>query len=179
MKFLARNILVLVVFVCVLPAVASAGTNEDKFTPQQMRAEGESMVAGMRAMRDNAEAALRKARADKDLARLDCINEALIALKGVLKLAEDYLYDLQAELKQGNKKAVQSSFVKIKIAKKKTADLDARIRSCGGPTEEGIVEGKPIIERTVDSDLPTQDPLEGLETEAVFVEKPSATSPYH
>lgn len=171
----------MLVIIAVSFAVAGSGPAaqaEEKLTVQQMAGQAEQMVNGMRGLRDSAEAGLRKARSDKDLARLDCINEALIALKGVLKLAEDYLYDLQAELKQGNQKSVQSNFVKIKIAKKKIADLDARVRSCGGPSEEGVVEGKPIIEKTVDSDLPTQDPLEGLETEAVFVEKPSATSPY-
>jgi hypothetical protein len=168
------------VLVAVAPAdPAWAGSGADKLTAQQMGVEGGKLVDEMRKLRDAAEAALRKARADKAMDRLDCINEALIALKGVLKLGEDYLYDLQADLKTGDAKAVEASFSKIKIAHKKVSDLDARVRSCGGPSEEGVVEGKPIVERTFDSNLPSQDPLDNLETEAVFMEKPTGTSPYH
>jgi hypothetical protein len=158
-------------------AVASPGA--DELPLNEVKSKASKAIEDMRGRRDKAEAALRQARADRAMGRLDCVNEALIALKGVLKLAEGYLYDLQAESKDGNKKGANASFAKIKIAMKKVDDLDARLRSCGGPSDEGVVEGKPIIERIVDADLPTQDPLEGLESEAVFVESPPNASPYN
>ncbi len=167
------------VLVLSLPTAVRAGAVEDELSQQEMKAFAEKAVEEMRLRRDQAESALRAARADQHMARLDCVNEALIALKGVLKLAEDYLYDLQAEYKQGNAKAVGDSFTKIKLAKKKIDDLDARVRSCGGPSEEGVVEGEPVIERQLDADLPSQDPLEGLESDAIFVERPGTASPYH
>lgn len=147
---------------------------------EQMHVKAGEMLAGMRAMRDSGEATLREARSNKDVGQLDSVNEALIALKGVLKLAEDYFYDLKAAFKDADAKAVASSYVKIAMAAKKIADLDARIRSSGGPGTQGAEDdGTPIIDRTTDSDLPSQDPLQGLETEAVFVEKPQAVSPYN
>ena len=158
--------------------VLQAGETADTLTMDQMKQKAEAMVEDMGAIRDNAEAKLRKARADKDMATLDAVNEALIALKGVLKLAEDYLYDLQADYKANNEKAVESSYKKILIAMKKIADLDARVRSSGGPTEAGVTEGEPVIERSIDPDLPSQDPLENLEGDPVFTEKPPGSSPW-
>jgi len=110
---------------------------------------------------------------------MDCINEAPIALKGVQKLAEDYHYDLKASCKQGDAKGVQASYTKIKLAMKKIEDLDSRLRGCGGPADEGVVEGKPVVEKYLDPDLPSQDPLQGLETDEIFIERPPVASPYH
>jgi len=144
-----------------------------------MRTQGDSMLNDMRAARDQGEAALRAARSNKNTEQLDCVNDALIALKGVLKLAEDYYYDLQAALKDSDAASVKSNYGKIAMTNKKITDLDARIRSCGAPSSQGAEDdGKPIIDRTVDSDLPNQDPLQGLETEAVFVEQAQSVSPY-
>jgi len=158
--------------------VAAAAPGAGELPLDEVKSKAEKAIEDMRNRRDKAEAALRQARTDRAMGRLDCVNEALIALKGVLKLAEGYLYDLQAEAKERNKKAANASYAKIKIAMKKVDDLDARLRSCGGPSDEGVVEGKPVIERIVDADLPSQDPLEGLESEAVFVESPPNASPY-
>jgi len=163
----------------VLLLVPRLGRGQENLTADQMKTKAEALVAEMRGMRDNAEAMLREARAAKQMDVLDVINEALIALKGVLKLAEDYLYDLQAGYKDGDVKEVKSNFTKIKIAHKKVSDLDARVRSAGGASDSGIVEGEPTIEKTADSDLPSQDPLEGLESESVFVEKPAGASPFN
>jgi len=159
------------------PVLALPPNPDTAMSAEQMLKDAEKSIGEMRGMRDNAETALRKARADKDAARLDCVNEALIALKGVLKLGEDYVYDLQAEHRAGNAAGVKAAYGKLAIARKKMEDLDARVRSCGGPAEEGVVEGKPVIERVLDPDLPNEDPLEALETESEFIEKPPVTSP--
>ncbi len=173
-----RVALLLILFVSNV-GVAVAASRADELPVDEVKGKAEKAIEDMRGQRDKAEAALRQARTDRAMGRLDCVNEALIALKGVLKLAEGYLYDLQAEAKEGNKKGANASYGKIKIAMKKVDDLDARLRSCGGPSDEGVVEGKPVIDRIVDADLPNQDPLEGLESEAVFVESPPNASPYH
>ncbi len=173
-----RNLLV-VVGVLGFVGVAHAAPMADELSLSKVQEEAAKAIEDMRGRRDKAEAALRQARTDRAMGRLDCVNEALIALKGVLKLGEGYLYDLQAEAKEGNTKAANSSYAKIKIAMKKVDDLDARLRSCGGPSDEGVVEGKPIVERFTDADLPSKDPLEGLESESEFVESQPLVSPFN
>ena len=155
------------------------GSSKDKLSVSAMQKKAEAAVGKIRGMREAAEARLRSARKDQAMARLDCVNEGLIALKGVLKLAEDYLYDLQADAKQGNDQEVRRGLGMINIAGKKAEDLDSRIRSCGGPSEAGVVEGEPVVERYLDPDLPLEDPADLLETETLFVERPFVSSPYY
>ena len=159
-------------------AWADRGDDDPKISVAEMSADAEARLEGMRNMRDSAEAAVRKARSDKDWARMECINEALIALKGVLKLAEDYKYDLQSYSAQGDDKAVSREHHRIVLAGKKLATLDGQWKACGSPTEEGIVEGEPVIQKKLSPDLPNQDPLSGLETDDTFVSRPSVNSPY-
>ena len=144
---------------------------------KEMIAQADKLIAEMRAMKDSAEARLRRARQDKDIERMDNINEALIALKGVLNLAEGYYYDLKS--KAGDAKAARTEFIKLRIAYNKMQELDAQIRASGGPTDQGVVEGRPVIQWTKDSDLPEMDPVDELEFWEVYLERPEIASPYH
>ncbi len=146
-------------------------------TAKEMITKADGLIAEMRAMKDSAEARLRRARQDKDIERMDNINEALIALKGVLNLAEGYYYDLKS--KANDVKAARTEFIKLKIAYSKMQELDAQIRAAGGPADQGVVEGRPVISWTKDSDLPDMDPVEELEFWEVYLERPEIASPYH
>jgi len=146
-------------------------------TAKEMISQADKLIAEMRAMKDSAEARLRRARQDKDIERMDNINEALIALKGVLNLAEGYYYDLKS--KANDVKAARTEFIKLRIAYNKMQELDAQIRASGGPADQGVVEGRPVIQWTKDSDLPDMDPVEELEFWEVYLERPEIASPYH
>lgn len=146
-------------------------------TAKEMITKADGLIAEMRAMKDSAEARLRRARQDKDIERMDNINEALIALKGVLNLAEGYYYDLKS--KANDVKAARTEFIKLKIAYSKMQELDAQIRAAGGPADQGVVEGRPVISWTKDADLPDMDPVEELEFWEVYLERPEIASPYH
>ena len=148
-------------------------------TVDEMKKATQNIIATLRVLRDNGETSLRAAKAAKQMDRMDCVNEALIALKGVLKLAEDYGYDLDAAAKQSDGPGVKRHFKQLNFAKKKVEDLDARVRSCGGPLDDGIVEGEPNIEKLFDADLPNQDPIQGLESDSMFVSKPNSISPWN
>ncbi len=143
----------------------------------EMVTKADGLIAEMRAMKDSAEARLRRARQDKDIERMDNINEALIALKGVLNLAEGYYYDLKA--KTCEPKVARTEFIKLRIAYNKMQELDAQIRAAGGPADQGVVEGRPVIQWTKDKDLPDMDPVEELEFWEVYLERPEIASPYH
>ena len=146
-------------------------------TAKEMMTKADVLMAEMRAMKDSAEARLRRARQEKDIERMDNINEALIALKGVLNLAEGYYYDLKSKANDAN--AARTEFIKLRIAYNKMQELDAQIRAAGGPADQGVVEGRPVIQWTMDADLPDMDPVEELEFWEVYLERPEIASPYH
>lgn len=153
--------------------------DEKKMSMGEMAKEANKMLSEMRTLKDQAEARLRKARSDKDIERMDAINEALIALKGVLNLAEGYFYDLDDRIKNGDAKGAAAEFRKIKISYSKMQELDSQIRSAGGPSDQGVVEGKPVVEWSKDADLPTEDPAEDLQFNEVYLDRPESASPFH
>jgi len=140
-------------------ALAGGVAAEDRLSIKDMVDASGKMMTDVRGMRDNAESALRQARADQDMKSLDCVTEALIAMKGVMKLFEGYYYDLANEAKSGNQKGAEDAYGKLGTAKKKLDELDTRVRGCGGPSKTGIVEGKPVVERVVNPGGPDQDPV--------------------
>ena len=158
-------------------AEVSLAAEGNSMTAEEMVRAGDKIVGECRTAKDRAEAALRTARGDKDIERMDCINEGLIALKGVLNLAEGYNYDLKAQ--KANRKASRTEFIKLNIAYQKFQELDAQIRSCGGPAEQGIVEGRPVIQWANDQDLPDAQSVDQVDFWQVYLERPSVASPYH
>lgn len=153
-------------------------SSTDGMSVEAMLKEGRKIQAGMRASREEAEDSLRKARAANNVASMDCVNEALIAMKGIQRLGDDYAFAMEADAKQGNSKAVREGLGKIRIAGRKSEELSARVQGCGGPAEAGIVEGRPAVERVEDPDLPEGDPVDVLDSEAIFVDRPMTVSPY-
>jgi len=140
-------------------ALATGAAAEDKLSVADMVKASEKAMTEVQGTRAHAEAALRQARADQDMKQLDCVTEALIAMKGVMKLFEGYYYDLATESKAGNQKGAEDAYGKLTTAKKKLDELDNRVRGCGGPSRTGVVEGKPLVERSVEPGGPNQDPV--------------------
>lgn len=174
-----RSLLPAVLAVLVALSGASSAYARDGASVDEMVAKGRKMVEEMRQMQDKAEGQLRSARRANNTVLLDCVNEGLLALKGVLRLAEDYVYDMEAEGRQSNAKGVGELLGKVKIAREKSEQLEARILSCGGPAVDGVVEGKPVVEKITDVDLPGDSSVESLDSEAIFVDRPSVVSPYN
>ncbi|MBM4372596.1 MAG: hypothetical protein FJ098_13125 [Deltaproteobacteria bacterium] len=148
-----------------------------KMTYQEMVKEGAEIIADIRAMKDAAEERLRKAREDKAIETMDSINDALIALKGVLRLAEGYYYDLKS--KASDLGAARTEFIKLRIAHNKAMELDAQIRAAGGPGDQGVVEGRPVIQWKKDKDLPFDSVVDELSFWEVYLERPQIPSPFH
>ncbi len=122
---------------------------------------------------------LREAREEGPVHVLDCVNEGLTAMKGVVRLGDDYLVGMEADAAKKNIQAVREALGKLRIAGRKVDELAARVQACGGPGTAGIVEGRPAIERVGEPDLPEVDVLESLDAEALLIDRPTAISPYH
>ncbi|HIA03315.1 MAG TPA: hypothetical protein EYN06_07495 [Myxococcales bacterium] len=144
---------------------------------QQLKKATEDMN-GMKAVLNNAFNMLKDARKKQDIQELNCINEALSAIKGLMRLSEQNFVMLQEAVARNDRRTAEHEFVKISIAHNKINDLDGRVRSCGGPSSGGTIDGRPRIELLKDSDLPEEDPAEGLQIIHVNVERPPSASPF-
>ena len=147
-----------------------------EMTAQQMSASAEQQVADMNEMLKAAFKQLEDARGTQDLSRVTCISDALTPMKGLLKLAERNKIALQEAAARSDRDKAEHEAIKISIAATKLGELDAQVRSCGGPDSEGTVDGRPIIEKVLDKDLPSEDPTEDFKDVDVLLARPVSAS---
>jgi len=163
-----------------MPVVAVAEEMPNNLTKEQVMSEGENLIKAINEVRREAEATLRKLNEQGDAAGMTAVGEAYTALKGLEKLAEDWLFELKSFANQGNLKQAWEILQKIKITKKKVDDLDSQVKSSRRVGDALLEEGQPTLEKLVDADLPTseQDPLESTKSDQIVLQVPVATSPY-
>jgi hypothetical protein len=102
---------------------------------------------------------LSKARESKDVIRLNCVNEKLTPMKGILKIAEDSLIALQENVATGNIEAARYDYSKIKIANEKINTLLVQAINCVGA--ESTYTGDTEVAVDVDPDRVGDDPYYG------------------
>ncbi len=95
---------------------------------------------------------LEEARNEKDIVKLNCVNEKLTQIKGLLKVAEQADISLHEAI-SANDEGADSEFAKIGIARTKVEALRSDSEQCIGQLAY-IVDEKTTVEVQQPSDLP-------------------------
>ncbi len=110
---------------------------------------------------------LEEARAAKDVVKLNCVNEKLTRIKGLLRISEQSDVQLQESAARKESENTKQEFVKISIAGQKVEQLRAEIEQCIGQlafrTDENL-----SVELELPEYLPRGDPsrlVRGLPTD--------------
>ncbi len=161
------------------PAFSQRSDNAPvQLTGEQKVKKAKKMLKEMHSILTYALQVHKEASEKQDVQKLNGVNEALSAIKGLLRLSEQSFVLLQESVAKNNARTAEHEFVKISIAYTKLKDLYGRVRSLTRPTAGGSVDGRPVIERILDPDLPTEDPLEGLKDIQVDIQRPPSASPF-
>ncbi|MCP4448942.1 MAG: hypothetical protein GY811_26955 [Myxococcales bacterium] len=106
------------------------------------------------------------ARKQKDVIKLNCVNDKLLQVKQLLNIAEGGRTDLVEAIAQGDNDASHFQFSQITIAKEKTDVLRGEAEGCIGeelvflgPTEVEVNEGNVTDDPTEDDDLEPADDI--------------------
>lgn len=101
-------------------------------------------------------AKLEEARSSRDVVKLNCVNEKLTNIKGLLRISEQADVSLQESVARREEQAADHEFTKVAIARQKIEQLKAEAEQCvgllafeTGPTE--VIVQEP-------ADLPALDP---------------------
>ena len=101
---------------------------------------------------------------EKDLLKLNCINEKLSAIKGFLKVSEQSLVKMR---ESGDKESVAHQFALVSIAGSKVQNLGVEAQSCAG--EVLRYSGQTEIIPEIDPDIAEVDSTNIVnETETLF-----------
>ena len=100
---------------------------------------------------------LEEARATTDVVKLNCVNEKLTQVKGLLRISEQSDVALQEAVAKKDTTAAEHEYSKVSIAKNKVEQLRTESEQCIGQlafrTDENLT-----VEVEVPSGLPTEDP---------------------
>lgn len=100
---------------------------------------------------------LEEARATKDVVKLNCVNEKLTQVKGLLRISEQSDVALQEAVAKKDTIAAEHEYSKVSIARSKVDQLRGEAEQCIGQlafrTDENLT-----VEVEVPSGLPTEDP---------------------
>ncbi len=117
---------------------------------------------------------LGEAREERDVVKLNCVNEKLTAIKGLLKISEQAQTSLLEFIARRNVEAAVHKFDMIMIAKRKIDQLLGESEGCIGEMAVYVGDTQVEVEITgVGDDDPTQDI-----TDFPPVLRPSAASPF-
>ncbi len=133
-------------------------------------------LADMKAVLSSVLGLLKTAREEKDVIKVNCVNEKLTNIKGLLRISEQADITLQEAVAKGERDTATHEFHKIAISHQKIKVLKTEAEQCVG--ELAFAVGKTTVEVEVDEDVvPEQDPTQ-VELPETPVVRPPAASPY-
>jgi hypothetical protein len=126
--------------------------------PEKIRVSAEALVKMRLALKDVL-SKLEEARNSKDVVKLNCVNEKLTQIKGLLRISEQSDVQLQEAVAKRETATGEHEYTKVTIARSKIDQLRAEAEECIGQlafrTDENL-----SIEVEVPDYLPSGDPTQ-------------------
>lgn len=116
-----------------------------------------------------------KAKKDRDMVKLNCVNDKLTQLKGHMAVTDQSLTSLDADIAKGDDAARQHEFTRITILFQKVVTLGTEAEQCIG--EDVSFVGATQVDVEVDPSIPAGDPTEPP-LPVPSVERPPEASPF-
>jgi len=176
-----RILLALVGVLAVAPASAQTKAGPPKaaasgLSDQQKLEQAEDHLARMKLVLKQVIGRLEDARNEKDIVRLNCVNEKLTQIKGLLKVSEQADIAMQEAVARRDESA-EGEFQKIGIARAKVDQLRSEVEECIGQLAFAVDE-KTTVEVEQPKDLPITD-MTQREPPAPIVSRPPPASRYY
>lgn len=141
--------------------------------PEKIRVSGEAVTKMRTALKDVL-GKLEEARSSKDVVKLNCVNEKLTQIKGLLRISEQADVTLQESVAKKETGTAEHEYTKVTIARSKVDQLRAEAEECIGQlafrTDENL-----SVEVEVPEYLPSGDPTQMQPAIPVDVRPPPAS----
>jgi hypothetical protein len=142
--------------------------------PEQMR-EAARVIDMMTAMRRRVSDMLDRARQERDIIKVNCLNDKLTQIDVTLRSAREHQELLQTAVGINNDGQRNHEYALLTIFRQRSEALEAEARQCIGEEAGGFGEGTTVSVR-VNPNIPTQ-PTDEYPVEPVVPERPLEPSP--
>lgn len=132
-------------------------------------------VTGMREVLRDVLTKLEEARRTQDVVKLNCVNEKLTQLKGLLRISEQSDVALQESVARHEVTASEHEYTKVMIAQQKVAQLRTEAEQCIGQLAFRT-DGTLAVEVEEPKDLPGGDPSRDPPPDVVIIRPPAASA---
>jgi hypothetical protein len=150
-----------------LPAV-------QQISPTQMRSEADAATSEMQVSLKRVLTMVEKARTARDIQLLNCLNEQLVQMKTLIRVAQQANVNLQEFLAKDQIEAAGHERRKIGLAREKVKSIAGQAEQC--LEESGAEGGKTVV--TVEKPTYPGDPTHLDTPEPGGLETPPSASPY-
>lgn len=134
------------------PEVTASIQKESNLTPAEMQAKSEEHLKEMHETLARVVELQKLARKQKDVIKLNCVNDKLLQVKQLLNIAEAGRTDMVEAIAQQDSESTQHQFSQVTISREKTDGLRSEAEGCIGeeliflgPTEVDV-DGPDIID---------------------------------
>lgn len=153
-----------------MPALQKASEVPD---PEKLERSSKALTTMRSALREVLEK-LEEARSTKDVVKLNCVNEKLTQIKGLLRISEQSDVSLQEAVARKETTASEHEYTKVMIAQQKVSQLRQETEECIGQlafrTDENL-----SVEVEEPRDLPGGDPTKPPPPDEVIIRPPPAS----
>jgi hypothetical protein len=144
-------------------------------SPDEMRQQADKLIQNMQRALQRGIQLQNTARRQKDVIKLNCINDKLLQIKQLLNIAEQSRTNMVEAIAQNDEGGSYHQYSQVTIAHEKVSGLLSEAEGCIG--EEIVFVGETKV--TVDEpELPDDDPTD-ISPEPVDVEPPGYASPFN
>lgn len=137
---------------------AIGGIDAASVPVEEKQSKVESMLAEQRKILARATNLLKEARAAKDIVQLNCVNEKLTQIKGLLKISENGSVKMYEAIANAQDDVINHEFTKISVAHQRAVSLGAEAEQCVG--EIAVYTGQTEVSVEIDDDVTEYDPTE-------------------
>ncbi len=123
-----------------IPAVVGAGLSSKQKLDQAINTES-TLESGVERILGQIE----DAQKSKDILRLNCLNEKLGQLRGLLKVVQDAKLGLREAVARENADLEEHHFRKVAISQEQGQVIIAEAEACAGSTGSGGVDGTRVV----------------------------------
>lgn len=125
-------------------------------SPAQLAADVEGMLNEMRAGLKQSLELIATARRKKDIVRLNCLNDKVTPMKGVIKVAEDAGQMLTEQAGSGDQDGARGSYTKVALARERVSQLKVQAANCVGA--ESYYGGDTEVNTEINPSLAGENP---------------------
>lgn len=132
-------------------ALAAGEAKQEEVPMDKMVGQAEATLGKMKQALPRALDKLEEVQKEKDIQKLNCVNEKLTTIKILLKIGETAFVELQVQVQKKNKDNAGREFEKVQIAGTKLQVVKTELEGCAGTiTNEGessleVTENKDVV----------------------------------